>query len=62
MDSINRQVIVQRIGGVYDTAIGAQGTSKGLKSYVKDLRKAVGLKDEAAGSSKDFLRDIGGGI
>lgn len=62
MDSINRQLVHQRISLVYDSATGAQATSKGIKDYVKALRQSVGLKNESAGNASDFVRDFGMGI
>lgn len=62
MDAINRMIVHQRISRVFDTVVGAQGTPKIIKDYVKDLRKAVGLKDESVGDANDFLRDFGKGI
>lgn len=62
MGSINRNTINERIALVHDTMAGAQATGKGVQGYTKELRKAVGLKDETAGDAQDFLRDFGKGI
>lgn len=62
MDSISRQMTQEKISRTYDTAAGSQATSKGLKEYVRDLRKGAGLKDHTAGTAQDFLRDFGKGI
>lgn len=62
MDSVNRQLILRRVGDVYDVAAGAQSTEKGLKKYVKALLKAAGVRDQNAGSAQSFLRDFVGGI
>jgi len=62
MDSINRQVVEQRASRVLDGMMGAQSTWKGVKGYLKGLRKSVGSKDTMAGNAKDFIRDFGGGI
>lgn len=62
MGSINRHIVHERVATVYDTAAGAQAQHKGIQSYTKTLRKAVGLKDDTAGDANDFLRDFGKGI
>ena len=62
MHSINTYWIQQRIAHVYDTAHGAQATSKGIKEYVGKLEKAAGIKRAGGRSADEFLRDIGGGI
>lgn len=62
MGSINRHTVLERVSLVYDTAAGAQAQHKGMTSYTKELRKAVGLKDESAGNGQDFLRDFGKGL
>lgn len=60
MESVNRQIVRERVSLVYDTIAGTQGDERGIKKYVKALLKSVGLKDESAGTAKDFLRDFGG--
>jgi hypothetical protein len=62
MESINRQIVHQRISLVFDTAMGAQSDNKGITKYVKALRKSVGLKDVGAKGGRDFMRDFGMGI
>lgn len=62
MDSINKHRIAQRVSFIYDVAHGAQASSKDIKGYVKELRKAVGIENQNAGTAADFLRDFGKGI
>lgn len=62
MDSINKHRVSQRVSFVYDVAHGAQASSKDIKNYVKELRKAVGIENQAAGNAAAFLRDFGKGI
>lgn len=61
MESIVQARLRQRISAVYDTAHGAQGTSKAVNDYVRALEKAGKITDRM-GSQEDFLRDFGGGI
>lgn len=60
MQSLNRHVVQQRIAQVVDTAVGAQGNSKGLKGHLKDLRQAVGLQDPGAKGTNAFKARFGG--
>lgn len=59
MDSINRNRVRQRISRVYDTAVGAQSTSKGMQEYTKALAKTVDVHHEGAGTAADFNKDVG---
>ena len=61
MASINKNRITDRVAFVVDTAHGAQAMGKDLKEYIKNLRKAAGVQDDA-GDQAEFLRDFGGGI
>ena len=62
MMSINRQTVHEKVSRTCDMAAGSNSTSKGLKDYIKDLLKSVGLKSSGDGTARDFLRDFGGGI
>jgi hypothetical protein len=57
MASINRQQVQARISGIYDTAHGAQGTSRGIKDFVKQLARSVDLHRDSMGDGRDFMRD-----
>lgn len=61
-DSVNRREAERRSAYVVDTAVGAQGDSRGLKQHLAALRKSVGLPDPGEKNAADFLRDFGGGI
>lgn len=59
MDSINRHRVRQRVSRVFDTAMGAQATSKAMKEYTKTLEKSVDVHRESMRSAADFNKEIG---
>lgn len=62
MDSVNRNVIQQRVARVYDTCAGAQGLENHIKKYTKALLNSVGMEDGSAGNAEDFFKDFGKGL
>lgn len=57
MHSLNRHVANTRIARVYDTAVGAQGDSKGMKAHTSDLRAAVEpTNKQVAAGLQDFIQ------
>lgn len=59
MGSLNRHVASQRVALVYDTAVGAQGDAKAMKSHVKAVRAAVGQDDPNALGPAAFASKFG---
>lgn len=59
MEDINYSTIQTRMGTVYDVCVASQGDTDGIKSHIKSLEKAMGIKHD---DSNEFLNSFGGGI